>query len=218
MTGRFTVVDVPQRSPEWFAARLGRLTGSRANDMLAMHKDGKTRGAGRRNLTTQLVLERVTGKSHESSYQSRAMEQGIEREADAVALYEALTGRIIQRSGFLAHLDFAAGCSLDGYLGDYERIIEVKSPIPATHLEYLRTGKVPKEYADQVLHNLWVSGAIACDWLSYNPDFPEPLQTKMVEIRREPIMILAYEKEVRVFLAEVADGVAEIQRMLMAAV
>lgn len=210
-------MDVPQRSADWFKARLGKLTGSRANDMLSRLKDGRTEGAGRRNLRTQLILERITQKNHESTYQSDAMRQGIEREADAIALYEALAGKIVSRSGFLCHTGLMAGCSLDGYVGDYDGIVEAKCPIPATHLEYLRTGIVPKEYHDQVLHGLWMTGAQWCDWLSWNPDFPEPLQTKMVRVVRDETQIRAYEHEVKVFLAEIETGVAEVTRMLAAA-
>ena len=37
----FRVVEAEQRSPEWFAARLGRLTGSVAGDMVATIKSGE---------------------------------------------------------------------------------------------------------------------------------------------------------------------------------
>ena len=37
----FTIIDAEQRSHEWFAARCGRLTGSRAADMLATIKKGE---------------------------------------------------------------------------------------------------------------------------------------------------------------------------------
>ena len=37
----FTIIDAEQRSELWFTARLGRLTGSRAADMLATIKSGE---------------------------------------------------------------------------------------------------------------------------------------------------------------------------------
>jgi len=52
----FTVIDAPQRSAEWFAARAGRLTGSVAADMLATIKSGEA--AARRDLRTRLVGHR----------------------------------------------------------------------------------------------------------------------------------------------------------------
>lgn len=214
MKGRFTIVDVPQRSPEWFTARLGRLTGSKAAAMLA--KIAKGESAGRRNLRAQLMLERITGKSNASTFQTDAMRQGIEREAAAIGLFEVLTGRAALQSGFLAHMDFAAGCSLDSYLGDYEEIVETKCPIQATHLEYILTGIVPDDYMKQCVHNMWVTGARVCHWLSYNPDFPEPLQSKLVTIRVDEPTILAYEQEVRKFLQEVDAVEAKVRRMMVA--
>ena len=57
MTG--IVLDVAQRSPEWFAARCGRVTSTAAADMLATIKSGEA--AARRDLRTRLVCERLTG-------------------------------------------------------------------------------------------------------------------------------------------------------------
>ncbi len=197
----FTVLDAPQRSEPWFTARLGRLTGSRAADMLATIKSGEA--AARRNLRVQLVLERLTRRSQENGYQSPAMLQGIAREPDAYALYENLTGRILTRTGFICHDTLAAGCSLDGHVGDFEGIIEIKAPTASTHLEYLKTGVIPGEYAKQIAHGLWITGAQWCDWLSYNPDFPEALQSKLVRVERDYALIRAYEKAVLEFLDEV---------------
>lgn len=197
----FTIINAEQRSPEWFAARAGRLTGSRAADMLATIKSGEA--AGRRNLRAQLVLERVTGKPQEQTFESAAMRQGAEREAAALDRLEAELGYILTRTGFLAADGLMAGCSLDGHVGNFERIVEAKAPLAATHLEYLKSGKVPGEYLKQITHNLWISGAQACDWLSYNPDFPEHLQTKIVEVARDEAAIAAYDTAARAFLAEV---------------
>lgn len=207
----FIEIDCEQRSPEWFAARAGRLTGSQAADMLKTIKSGEA--ADRRNLRVKLTLERVTGKSLESGYQSEAMRQGIERECDAISLYEALTGRLVRRSGFLAHTSLMAGTSLDGYVGDYEGIIEAKCPLPATHLEYLKTGTVPTDYLRQCQHALWLTGAAWCDWLSYGPEFPEDLQSKIVRIERDETAMKSYELLLRQFLAEVDAEVENVKKL-----
>jgi len=197
----FTVIDVPQRSPEWHAARLGRITGSRAVDLLATIKSGEA--AARRNYRVELVLERLTGRCQERAFQNQVMADGIAREADAAMLYEALTGRLLRSTGFLRHDELMAGCSLDGDVGGFEGIVEAKCPIAATHLTYLNTGIIPHEYFKQIIHNLWVSGAAWCDWLSYHPEFPEPLRAKLVRVPRDEAVIHAYETAARVFLAEV---------------
>src|SRR5678810_58748 len=135
---KFVVIDADQRSPEWFAARLGRLTGSRAVDMLATIKSGEA--AARRDLRMQLVCERLTSVLQEEAFVNAAMQRGIDCEPLARDLYERQTGCFMQATGFLAHTEYMAGCSLDGHVGEFEGIVELKCPKSATHLKYLRAG------------------------------------------------------------------------------
>lgn len=201
-----------QRTPEWVKARLGRLTSTCADAMLANGRGG-AESVQRRNLRIRLVLERLTGKSGEKEFLSQAMKDGQDREVEAVGVYEAISGRLLNTTGFVAHDSLMAGCSPDGYLGDFEGIVEIKSPIPATHFDYLRSGTVPTDYLRQIQHALWVTGAQWCDWLSYQPDFPEPLRVKMVRIERDETQMKAYELLVRQFLAEVDKEYAALDQM-----
>jgi len=205
----FTVIDAPQRSPAWQQARLGRLTSSRASDMLAVIKSGEA--AGRRNLRVQLALERITGQAQAPTYQSAAMLQGIEREAEAAGLYEALTGTLLRSTGFLQHGSLMVGASLDGHVGDFAGVVELKCPNAATHLEYLTTGVIPGDYRKQIVHQLYVSGARWCDWLSYCPEFPIGLQVKLVRVERNDQEIASYALAAALFLKEVDAAVAAIQ-------
>lgn len=207
------VHEVSQRSADWHTLRLGRVTSSCAADMLASLKDPKEEAAGRRNLRVRLVLERITGRSIESKYLSAAMQQGMEREADARMLYEAITGRLLSTVGFVSHDVLMAGASPDGYVGDFEGLVEAKCPLPATHLDYLRTGAIPGKYMRQVTHQLWITGAQWCDWISYNPDFPEPLHMRLVRVERDETAIKAYELLTRQFLAEVDREAEEVAAM-----
>ena len=197
----FTIVDAPQRSDAWFAARVGRLTGSVAGDMLA--KIGKGEAAGRRNLRLRLVLERLTGRPQENGFVSPAMQAGLDREASAYAAYEALTGDVAQRTGFLSHVEHMAGCSLDGHLGDFAKLVSIKCRQPAAHLEFLRSGKIPADAMAQIRHELWITGADEHDYFSWNPDFPESLQSRIVTVTRMVADIGGYEREALAFLTEV---------------
>lgn len=205
-----TVHDVAQRSPEWHALRIGKLCGSRASDMIATRRDSKP-SASRTNLLMQLVLERVTGKSQERTFQSQAMLDGIEREADAAAAYEVRTGKILQPVGFVSLDGHLAGCSPDGEVNDFEGLIEVKCPIAATHYEFLETGLIPNDYLTQITHNLWVTGAQWCDYVSFHPDFPAHLRIQISRVQREYLGLPAYEKAALTFLAEVETKAAAMQ-------
>jgi hypothetical protein len=210
------VHHVDQRTPEWKILRLGKLTGSRAADATAKIKSG-AEAASVRNLRVQLVLERITGQPHDRDHKSWAMQQGIETEADAYAAYEALTGTLLRSVGFVERADAPMGCSLDGVVGDAERptgVIEIKCPYSATHLDYLTTGKVPGDYLKQIAHSLYVTGAEWCDWLSFDPAFPAPLQAKLVRVHRKDVDIDGYVAEALAFLLSVSRREGEVRAML----
>jgi predicted phage-related endonuclease len=208
VTREFSVVDAPQRSPEWFTARLGRLTGSRAADMLATIRTGEA--AARRDLRLQLVVERLTQTVQDDGFVSPAMERGTLLEPAAFAAYEALTGALVTRTGFLAHDSLAVGTSLDGHVGDFEGCLEIKCPKSATHIGYLRAGVVPAAYVPQMTHHLWVTGAAWCDFLSYDDRLPAALQTFLVRLTRDEAAIAAYRSKAVAFLAEVDAEFCEL--------
>lgn len=201
MARNFTAIDCEQRTPEWYAARLGRVTASKASDMLARTKSGWA--ASRDNLLWSLVLERMTGKPQESGFTSAAMAQGIEREAAAVAAYEATTGRLVRSCGFLRHDGLMAGASLDGYLGDYEILVSIKCRQPKAHAEHVLTGKVPGDALAQMRHELWLTGALDHHYVSYNPDFPESQQLRIKVFTRAELDADGYERDLVAFLADV---------------
>ena len=201
----FTVVDAPQRSPAGFAARLGKLTGSRAATMLS-------HGQGRAALRRQLALERVTGRSHAPTFTSPAMLTGTQREPAAIDWYEALTGTFVTVTGFLASRAHQAGVSLDGHVGDVEGLLEVKCPQVLTHADYFAAGTLPAAHRKQVIHALWVTGAHWCDWLSFNPEFPPAQRAMLVRVERDAREIASYALAAALFLREVEAEVAGLER------
>jgi putative phage-type endonuclease len=203
---RFTVIDAPQRSEAWLQARVGRLTGTAASDMLM-----KPTTAGYRNLLIRLVTERLTQTPQEDPFTNDAMEWGTAHEDEARIAYELFTGLNVKESGFLAHTELMAGCSMDGHVDDYKGIVEIKCPYKtARHISTLRGG-VPTEYLPQITHNLWMSGAAWCDYVSYDPRLPERLR---LSIRRiTGVDRDAYDAKVRTFLTEVDTEFSALQTM-----
>lgn len=199
---KFRVLDCPQRSDAWRQARCGRLTGTCAADMVAAIKSGEA--AARRDLRLRLVCERLTGQPQEDGYINAVMQRGIDLEPMALAAYEALTGAIVETTGFLCSEDCDAGCSLDGHVGDFETVVSLKCPKSATHLRYLRAGVMPTDYVPQMLHELWISGARFYDFVSFDPRFPEDLQVFHVRTLRNEHDVEAYGKKALAFLEEVA--------------
>ncbi len=209
------ILDYEQRSTKWFTARLGKVTGSRAKDMLTTLKNKKKEAAARRDLRAQLSLERITGIDCERSFQRPTwMLDGELLEAEALSQFEVATGLSVRRTGFIQHDELMAGCSLDGDVNNFEAIVEAKVPKAATHLSYLRTGKVPAIYIPQLTHNVWITGAKSAYFVSYGPEFPESLRLHIVEVPRKDLHLEEYEVLVRHFLAEVDAEVAEITQLL----
>jgi hypothetical protein len=205
----FRVVDVPQRSEAWFTARLGRLTGSVAIDMLAEIKSGEA--AARRDLRTRLVVERLTGRREDDGFTNAAMEWGVAHEDDAFGAYEAVTGNIARRTGFCQHETLMAGASLDGHVGAFDVLVSLKCPKSATHIGYLRAGMMPAAYVPQMLHELWITGAKEYHFLSFDPRFDGPLRTFFHAVTRDALAVAAYERKALAFLSEVD---AEVDALL----
>lgn len=191
------IIACEQRSPEWIAARLGRLTSSVIAEALSTIKSGES--AGRRNTRIRLVLERLTGKSQENGFTSPDMDRGIQLEQEASDAYEVRTGILVESVGFIAHDTLMAGCSPDGLTED--GLIEMKCPKAATHLDYLRGG-LPGEYLKQITHSLWLTGKAWGDFVSYHPDYPEHLQLKVTRIYAKDLDLKAHELAVSLFLTE----------------
>lgn len=198
----FEIIQCEQGTPEWRAARAGRVTGSRAADFLAKGKGG-AESAGRRNLRATLVTEILTGLPEEEGYVSDDMKRGSALEPMARMAYEERTGNLVRQTGFLSVNGMRVGCSLDGDVDEFEGITEFKCPKTATHIAYLIGGVVPSEHVSQITHGLLVSGAKWCDFVSYDDRLPKPLRLFVVRVMRDEAAIAAYRAELDKFLVEV---------------
>ena len=208
------LIECEQGTPEWLASRLGRLTGSRAKDMLATIKSGEA--AARRDYRLELVCERLTGLSQSDAFVSKEMQRGTDLEPMARAAYEAVAGSLVRQTGFVQHTALMAGCSLDGDVDGFAGIVELKVPKTATHLRYLRAGTMPPEHLAQVVHNLWVTGAQWCDFASFDDRLPEGLQLFVVRVLALSFDLAAYELTARVFLSEVDRELEAVSAMAKA--
>lgn len=193
---------------------MGKVTGSRAGDLLAKGR-GSEESVKRRDLRLALVLERITGQPEDEGFVSADMKRGAELEPDAVLAYEAATGSIVRRYGFLQHPEMpCVGYSPDGIVGDFKGVVEIKVPKQATHMRYLRDKVLPADYVGQVVHGLLVTGAEFCDFVSFDPRFPRPLQLFTVRVERDEKAIRAYKLALEMFLSEVDKELAEVRGMV----
>ena len=197
-----------QRSEEWFQARLGKVTASRVADVLAKIKSGES--ASRRNYKIQLVSERLTGEKQET-YINQAMQDGIDREFYARERYVQQFGEV-EEVGFVKHPTLEAGASPDGMVGE-DGILEIKCPMGSTHTETLMTQDVPSRYIPQIQFQLLVTGRKWCDFVSYNPMFPEHLQVFVKRVEADPVYQKELESEVKQFLSEVDNVINKLKEI-----
>jgi putative phage-type endonuclease len=198
-----------QRTPEWFARRLGKVTASRIADLMAKTKTGP--GASRANYLAQLVTERLTGTPTEG-FQSPAMTWGIEQEAAARAAYSARMGVLVDEVDFVDHPTMQAGASPDGLVGD-NGLIEIKCPNTSTMLEYLEDRTIPQKYRLQIQWQLAVTGRDWCDFVAFDPRLPEHLQLLVIREPRNTDLVVEITHEVNRFLAEVERKVAFLKEL-----
>lgn len=188
-----------QRSPEWYAARLGKATASRIADVVAKTKTGY--GASRANYMAELICERLTGMQG-ASFTSAAMLWGVEKEPEARAAYEAKIGDLVTEVGFTPHNHLnMCGASPDGLVGD-DGLIEIKCPITATHIDTLLSDAVPSKYITQMQWQMACTGRKWCDFVSYDPRMPEPMRLFVKRVKRDDEFIAFLESEVVTFLTE----------------
>ena len=201
-----------QRTDEWFAARLGKVTASRVADVAARTKTGY--GASRANYMADLIVERLTGQKA-SSFTNQAMEWGVEQEPNARAAYSAKTGELVEEVGFIDHATIQmSGASPDGRIGG-EGLVEFKCPSTATHLEYILTDTVPGKYIVQMQWQMACTAAAWCDFASYDPRLPPHLQLFIKRVPRDEKHIAELEAEVRKFLTELDEKVSKLQEVTL---
>ncbi|MBN9236045.1 exonuclease [Mesorhizobium hungaricum] len=197
-----------QRTDEWFAARLGRVTASRIADVCARTKTGW--GAGRKNYMAELVAERLTGTRQEG-FTNAAMQWGTDQEPEARIAYEFYRDATVVETGFVPHPSIAeTGASPDGLVRD-DGLVEIKCPNTATHLETLLGAELPQKYFYQIQWQLSCTGRQWCDFVSYDPRLPEAMRLHVERVSREDIVIAALEKDVIDFLNELRDTVHRLK-------
>jgi putative phage-type endonuclease len=189
-----------QGTPEWMAARIGKPTASNFDKIVTM--DGKP-SKQRQKYMYQLAAERLTGQKEES-FQSAAMQRGIEMEEEARSIYEILTGNTVEQVG-LCHRDEKClyGASPDGLVGE-DGLVEIKCPTSAVHVSYLLNGELPSDYFHQVQGQLFITGRKWVDFFSYYPGIA-PL---IVRVEPDAKFAAALEKELNAFCEEL-DTITE---------
>lgn len=201
---------IDQGSLEWLQQRLGKVTASRFQDVMAKIKSGEA--AGRRNYRAELVVQRLTGEIPES-YTNTAMQWGTDHEDEARLAYEEYSGNLVEQVSFIDHPELMAGCSPDGLI-DADGGVEIKNPYQtAIHLETLQKG-FPEGHKAQVQGCIWITGRQWWDFVSYDCRLKSAgLELYVERIYRDEEYIQSLEQEVTAFLQEVDQTIAALNEL-----
>lgn len=206
MSRDFTIIDCAQRTPAWFDARRGRVTGSKAHIVLMGEKT-----AGRQEYILQLALERMTGTIEPEPFFNAEMRRGVEKEPWCRITTEINYGVIIRQTGFCRHDTKMIGMSFDGDMDDFQSFAEFKSPKSKTHIQYMRGKVLPLDYRPQVMHGHVVCGAQESIFCSGDDRMPAGLDLFYVHSRINDLPMDEYTRALDKFLDQVADMECELK-------
>lgn len=167
--------DLTQGSGEWRMARRGIPTASNFNRIITPKGVPSTQA---RAYMHRLIAERLLGYDFDPVQGSTiwAMERGrlLEREAA-----DDLTNRHnmkLSSAGFVTDDGGRYGCSPDRLVVGKNEAVEIKCPMPWTHIGYLLDGP-GDDYIAQVQGQLLVGGWDCIHFYSYHPHMPSFLMT-----------------------------------------
>lgn len=203
-----------QGSEEWIQFRLGKASGSRMKDIMSNGRSGNP-SATRKNYMMELLCERLTSvQGGPDLSRNAAVQRGTELEPLARSAYEIDTGRIVIETGCFSHPvieGFIA--SPDGLIGA-DGLLECKCPNTATHVATIQREAHDPQYEWQMLAQMACTGRAWVDFVSFDDRLPEELQYVCHRFNRDDKRIAEMEKEVQLFLAELAELEADLRRRM----
>jgi hypothetical protein len=223
--------DIEQKSQEWHRIRAGIPTASEFSKIVKENGDPSKSQEG---YIHQLAGERILGMS-ENGYQSYDMLKGIEREAEARAYYEFVTGETVKQVGFVyKDMSKSCGCSPDGLIKSfmtrcssvspekypmeslptfepprefYTKGLEIKCPKLKNHVAQLLSKELPPDKFHQIQGCMWVCDLHSWVFLSYYPGLPPFI----LEVQRDYKFIGALEYELERFNEELEAVYKELK-------
>lgn len=185
-----------QKGAEWLAIREKCLTTGSDMGLWLTKNDKRSRDARMARICNHLSLsvEKDAWQLQQEEDEARRMsynlpvQRGNRLEPQAREVYQMTTGNEVEEVGIILTDDDLFGFSPDGMIPSrvvgtpaWKKGLEIKSPWPDTHIEYLLAGILPEEYACQVHGGMVISEVDCWDFESFCPGWP-PL---IVEVKRD---------------------------------
>ena len=225
--------EYPQRSEEWFAVKLGKISGSIMPDLMPANNPRKEWTDTQLKILTELAAQILTGERKSTPY-TPAMEWGTIQEEAAKGHYIKMTGYAVRDCGFFENYALpGCGVSPDGIIikpnevdavatedgdgpGLFQAVakkskietLEIKCPNSDTHLKYfLDPVKLWEQYKWQVYMEVGVTESDGGEIISFDPRMPE--EKKMVRYIPE-----LKEEDMNKLTARLMSAAAKIKEMI----
>lgn len=191
------LLQIAQRSPEWYEARIGCITASMVWALTARPASGKGYSRVRASYISQLACERLTGKQT-IRYCGPQMRNAVHLEPKARDLYAARMRADVAEVGFVLHPTMkGVGASPDGHVlnsrGKPVRGLEIKCPEHAAHYDLLLGKAIDKKYLQQMHLQRACDLLPSTDFVSFNEDFPPGLDMVIINVAADQDEIAAIE-------------------------
>jgi len=186
-----------QLSPEWFAARVGKISGSRVGAILGVNPYSKPKDVLRAMVREALGADNEFKGNFDT-------DRGNRLESTIVGLFEVETGLVVRDSPPLQiHPNYKwLAASPDGFVGDDE-LIEIKAPRKIKTLE-----EVP-HYIAQIQLQLECTGRKLCYFVQYQEDID---LLDIQEVRHDPNWLKDNFEKLDMFLHEYHDIISDPSR------
>jgi hypothetical protein len=213
------VMGIPQGGEEWKQLRCGKVTASRAADVMDFKKNG-TETEERAKYRAQIVSEMLTGIPADYTFDTADMRWGREQEPFARICYRDKYAVPVHQVTFIHHPTIKdAGASPDGLiipvgLQDPVGLIEVKCPRTTTHMRYIFANVVPDDYKWQLAMQFCCCPTVEwIDFISFDPRLPMRMCMFVKRYTREGAAadIAALTNGINQFLAECHDMIAKLE-------
>ena len=200
----FNPAEVDQGSTEWLIMKLGVLSASNADKVMA-----GTKTQGRQTYMASLIKEVAACEPSELA-PFKQLEHGklwepVARDALAFSLMED-----IKEVPFVYSDDMRSGCSPDGLFGSNSGA-EIKCPYDSTHFIKLACfSEAKKAYEKQCQFSMWVTGAE--QWVFANYDDRMTLMPKLhhVVFERDDKVMKTLDDCVPQFISDMDKALADI--------
>ena len=164
--------ELEQGTEEWLNLRKGKMTASHAQEI-------GNQGKGLETYILKLMAEFYSQVDKEQ-FSNKDIDRGHELEDQARSIYCFNNGVEVRQVGFIEHSELS-GCSPDGLVGE-DGMIEIKCPDDFVYFQHLlnKEKAIESKYIWQMQMCLLITGRKWCDYIAYNPNYPESIFTHRI--------------------------------------